>query len=579
MIEHSSPISGIDVNKSYVATAGYDNKVILWDAESHTSLADVRHDHLANQCRFAPSGRLLATSGSDFSARIWTIPDLRLVTVLTDQKDDVEMTVISPDETMVATVSRDHHVRVYSIDGVLRYRMEGHQRDVLSVEWVADGRELVTTSDDSTVRRWDVQRGELLHTTDLGDVETDTVAVIDDGEVLVLGNDDGNLVIIEYDQTPRLVEAHGAGIKRVVFDREQQRLLSSSYDRTVRLWQWNPERRELELRITSDVPAEVWLRSCAKLDETRWAFGTFGTSYAVWDSATDTWDLAAVRPTHGVNAVARSDGATLTVGDAGIVSRAGEPVAYVGSCCNFLCPVGSRWVTGGQLGIVYDALSGAALHQHRSPLNCAATFPGADGNPRLVVGTYTGEGLVFRLDGERLEFEREVPLHDNAIKDVAVSAEVLFSVSATGSAGFHAIPDLTVIHHEESAHDRICNGAAVLHDGRFASVSRDLTLRIWSAQGERLAVVPTPHEHSIKCVTTDPTGRFVATGGYRGRVAVYDSGDGEAGDGEAGGTEQWVLNERVASAGVSSLCPGDEPGTVIAGSYDGRTYEIRASSR
>lgn len=96
-------------------------------------------------------------------------------------------------------------------------------------------------------------------------------------------------------------------------------------------------------------------------------------------------------------------------------------------------------------------------------------------------------------------------------------ADTFFSVSATGSAVFHRLPDLTPVHHEAAAHDRTCKRATVLHDGRFASVSRDLTLRIWSAQGRRLAIVPTPHDHSIKCVTADPRGRLVATGGYRGR--------------------------------------------------------------
>ena len=53
MIEHTAPISGVDAYGTMVATAGYDNRVILWDSITRTALAEGRHDHLANQCRFS----------------------------------------------------------------------------------------------------------------------------------------------------------------------------------------------------------------------------------------------------------------------------------------------------------------------------------------------------------------------------------------------------------------------------------------------------------------------------------------------------------------------------------------------
>lgn len=50
----------------------------------------------------------------------------------------------------------------------------------------------------------------------------------------------------------------------------------------------------------------------------------------------------------------------------------GRPIAELGSLCNFLLPFGDVVLTGGQLGIVFDAISGKRIHQHRSPLNCGA---------------------------------------------------------------------------------------------------------------------------------------------------------------------------------------------------------------
>ncbi|GHI86160.1 WD40 repeat domain-containing protein [Streptomyces xanthophaeus] len=560
MIKHTSPISGIDARGDLVVTAGYDNRIILWNALTRTAITEARHDHLANQCRFSSSGRIVVTSSSDYSARLWSVPDLRLISVLTDQKDDVEMTVVSPDETRVATASRDHIARIYDLDGRLIHRLEGHEEDVLSVEWVRGGAELVTTSDDGTVRRWDAAGGALLSTIDLGDVETDTVAVLG-VDSFALGNDEGELILIDPSGTRRH-RVHDAGIKRIAYDAEAGLLLSSSYDRTVRLWRLERGAEPVHL-LTSQVPADVWLRSCAKLDDTRWVFGTFGSSYAVFDRADGSWDLSAVTPTPGLNAVTDTPTGRFTVGDSGTVRRDEDVVTELGSCCNFITPVAGTVVSGGQLGALYDATTGALLHQHRSPLNCAAVHTAADGSETLVVGTYTGEALVLRDEGTGLQLVGEHRIQDNAIKGVAVQGDVLFSVCATGAAKWHALPDLKPVADNAAAHARIANGAAGLPDGRFVSVSRDLTLRIWTAAGEQQAVVTTPHLNSIKCVAVDPHTSLIATGGYHGQVAVYDPGAGE-----------WVCDTRPTPAGISALAPGGAPGRFLASSYDGCVYEI-----
>ncbi|MFG3224045.1 WD40 repeat domain-containing protein [Kitasatospora sp. NPDC048194] len=564
MIKHTSPISGIDAHGDLVVTAGYDNRVILWDAATRTAIAEARHDHLANQCRFSASGRIVVTSSSDYSARLWSVPDLRLITVLTDHKDDVEMTVVSPDETRVATASRDHIARVYDLDGRLLHRLEGHEADVLSVEWVRGGAELVTTSDDGTVRRWNPDTGALLSTIDLGDIETDTVAVLGP-DSFALGNDEGELILIDPRGTRRH-HVHDAGIKRLAYDADHHVLLSSSYDRTVRLWQLAPGADPAHL-LTSQVPADVWLRSCAKLDDTRWVFGTFGSGYAVFDRKDGSWDLTGVEPTPGLNAVTRTAAGRYTVGDSGTVRRDGRITAELGSCCNFVTPIGATVVSGGQLGTVFDATTGAALHQHRSPLNCAAVHHGPDGDT-LIIGTYTGEVLLLRDDtGTGLAPTGTHRIHDNAIKGIAVHGDVLFSVCATGAAAWHTLPSLEPIAADEQAHARIANGAAALPDGRFASVGRDLTLRIWSAAGEQQAAVPTPHRNSIKCVAVDPLTGTIATGGYHGRVAVYDPD-----------TATWLTDQRPTVAGISSLAPAGAPGRFLASSYDGRVYEIDADT-
>jgi WD40 repeat protein len=559
VISHKSPISGIAAYKDkYVATAGYDNQVILWDQATGRAMTRVLHDHLANQCAFNPDGTLLVTSSSDYTARLWSVPQMRLRAVFSAQLDDVEMSAFHPFRDLVATASRDHRLRIYDFDGHLIHCCTGHTADVISVDWSHDGREVVTSSDDGTVKRWSSETGELIEDIDLGGVETDTIVMGHDG-IIYAGNDEGQIIMIHGDRrTP--VQGHDAGVKRLVLDADRDLLVSLSYDRMLLLWDTGGT--DLRKVAHAEIPSDVWPRSCAFAAGSTLVFGTFGATYRTYDYDIGEWTTGDAPPTPGVNAVCAHNGGVFTVGDAGVVMRNGVALASMGSLCNFLTPLSSMVVTGGQLGRLMDATSGRVLHQHKSPLNCGIGFV-VDGVEHLLVGAYTGEGLVFRVDPDgELRHVTDVRLHANAVKGVAVSGDLLFSVCADTAVAWHDARTLAPVHRVAEAHDRIANGCVGLGEGRFASVGRDLKLRIWESDFTA-TVVATTHQNSIKCVAADDTGRHVATGSYHGHVKVYDRSTGH-----------WMSDERPTTSGISSLTYDSYRRMFLASSYDGCVYEI-----
>lgn len=560
MIQHRSPISGVAAyGNEYVLTAGYDNQVILWSQVDKKPIARSWHDHLANQASFSPDGRYALTSSSDHGARLWTVPGLELVAVFAGHADDVEMAVFHPDKPLVATASRDHQVRVYDFSGQLVATMVGHAADVISVEWVRGADKLISSSDDGTIKRWSVPSGELLADVDMAGVETDTVAISASGTIFA-GNDDGEIIVLrENDRS--VIAAHDAGIKRLVLDDSRQLLVSLSYDRRMRLW--DVSRRTPVATATATLPSDVWPRSCAFAGGSSLVFATFGSTYRTYDYAAQVWDDAVIEPTYGVNAVAiTADGSVVTVGDAGRVWRDDRAIAEMGSLCNFLTEVSGLVLTGGQLGTVFDASTGRALYQHRSPLNCGVRFV-REHVEHVVIGSYTGEGLVFQVNhAGRCDYVRSLPLHGNAVKGIAASGDYLFSVAADSQATWYRLSTLELIETLPGAHDKIANGCAGLGEGWFASVSRDLKLRIW--RPDRTAIVlDTPHTHSIKCVSASDDGQMVATGSYNGTIAVYDRQSGT-----------WAATQRPTTAGISTLAYDANGDRFLASCYDGRVYPV-----
>ena len=319
-----------------------------------------------------------------------------------------------------------------------------------------------------------------------------------------------------------------------------------------------------QLVATTALPPDVWPRSCAFAGQTHIVFATFGATYRTYDYQQDHWLSEAVPPTDGVNAALPTETGTLTIGDAGIVRLGNQPIAETGSLCNFLVEGGHFVLTGGQLGKVFDARTGAEVYQHRSPLNCGATFR-HNAAEHIIIGTYTGEGLIFDVSGPAVTFICEVKLHPNAVKGIAASGDVIFSVAADASATWLDTQSLQVIESKAEAHNKIANGCASLSDERFASISRDLQLRIWAAD-RTVTELPSPHDHSIKCVSASLDGRFIATGGYHGRVCIYDQQD-----------QTWISNQRPTTAGISSLSYDSETDEFLASSYDGAVYRLPAS--
>ncbi|MBD2784941.1 hypothetical protein ID858_11890 [Xenorhabdus sp. DI] len=560
-MKHLSPISGIaSFQERYLATAGYDNQVILWDAQNKKALHRVYHDHLANQCSFSPDGRWLVSASSDYSARIWEVPTMQLKAALLGHEDDVEMAVFNPASDIVATCSRDKNIRLFRVDnGQCKHILRGHNADVISISWSMDGTTLVSSSDDGTIRRWDTIKGIELECIDLDGVETDTIALTNNGTIFA-GDDEGKLIIIDA-TGKHTIQAHYAGIKRVVWNEPNNHLISLSYDRSVILWKFVDG--SLQKLSTSSLPSLIWPRSCAFLGEERIAFVTFGSTYAVWNHNSNNWDLDGIEQAISINSVIIHGNNTYSIGDAGTLFVDGKPNVEIGSLCNFLLPFGEKILTGGQMGQLFDAISGKLLYQHRSPLNCGVTFI-RNGHQHVAIGTYTGEALIFDIDEHGLvHFLEEVPLHDNAIKGLAANNEYIFSVCATAAAAFHRIDDFKLHSYIEKAHDRISNDCTSI-EGGFASVGRDLTLRIW--MNDKPECYKTPHKNSVKCISTSDDQQIIATGSYGGTVALFDLRE-----------RKWISNNKPTTSGISCITYSSTDKAFIVSSYDGNIYPIEIS--
>jgi WD40 repeat protein len=388
---HDGPVAGIASYGNFIATAGYDNKLILWDHKSGKAIARATHDHLVNSCAFSHNGQWLVSASSDYSARLWSLPEMRLKAVLADHDDDVDMAVFSPDDQWIATCALDKKVRVFNLSGQCVQIFSGHTGNVLSLAWTADAKYIVSTSVDGTIRTWGTASGQEIQQTDLK-VRTDSLEISSEG-VIYAGDDLGRIAVIR-EQDIQFIQAHRAGIKKVALNLLTHTLVCLSYDRSMSVW--DVSEIEPVLLHTTGLPDQVWARAATVLADGTVATGSFGGSYALFDPITQSWDLVRAKAGHALNDVVTVQGQVYAIGDAGQLMENGRSVTDLGSLCNFLLATPGHLLAGGQAGKLFNAKTSDVLYEHHSPLNCGVYFE-TQGKPYIAIGSYTGDILVFEM--------------------------------------------------------------------------------------------------------------------------------------------------------------------------------------
>ncbi len=143
---------------SLVVTASMDGTARLWHVDDPTQVITLRgHDGMVMAAAFSPDGTQVATASVDATARVWLVSDPGTVEVLRHERS-VHAVTFSPDSKYVLTCAADTPpVRWAGTSGRL---LAGHERAVRSAAFCPVSKydkRVVTASDDRTARVWELQ--------------------------------------------------------------------------------------------------------------------------------------------------------------------------------------------------------------------------------------------------------------------------------------------------------------------------------------------------------------------------------------------------------------------------------------
>lgn len=167
----------------------------------------------------------------------------------------------SPDGSRVVTASDDGKIKVWDINsGFCLVTFTEHTSAVTAVEFAKKGQVMFSSSMDGTVRAWDLIRFRNFRTFTAPErVQFNSMAVDPSGEVVVAGSQDEYDIYVWSVQTGALLDTlggHEGPISCLAFGTENSVLVSSSWDKTIRMWNIFSRSQQVEpIDIEHDVLA------------------------------------------------------------------------------------------------------------------------------------------------------------------------------------------------------------------------------------------------------------------------------------------------------------------------------------
>lgn len=299
---------------AHIVSGSLDETVRLWDARTGDELQRLEgHTWVVTSVAFSPNGGQVVSGSWDKSVRLWDVRTGTELCRFDGHTDIVTRVAFSRDGGQVISGSKDKTVRLWDArTGVELRRREPHTSrmnrstfwpdgplavfqwydtltGVNSLSFSPDGGQVVSGSNDKTVRIWDPLTGVELRRFEAHTNGVNGVAFSPNGGQVVSGNNRSD----SYDDTLRLWDARtGAELRRmkrrtsgvttVAFSPDGGQVVSGSGDGTIRFW---------DTREGSEVP---------------WGAQKAGWLRRLWNALTRARWRRLVGHTCGVNSVSYS---------------------------------------------------------------------------------------------------------------------------------------------------------------------------------------------------------------------------------------------------------------------------------
>ncbi|MGA9381958.1 MAG: WD40 repeat domain-containing protein, partial [Phormidium sp.] len=282
------------------------------------------HNNGINSLAINLAGQILA-SGSRGEIRLWDLTTGQLVSTLSEypwvktwEIDEINALAFSPDDQTLISGGTDTTLKIWHPGAEdLIDILEQHNGVVRCLTFTANGQILASGGDDRKIHLWNRRQREASGTISWGDGVPHSISFSQDGLFLASGSYRKIKIWCLQDETGsespnakllHTLTAHSHIVSGVIFCRDNQTLISSSRDGTIKVWQWKTGKLIRTLKENTGAIYAIALHPNGEIIAT----GSEDNTLRLWHLATGKLLGTFTSHTLPVNAVAFTpDGQTL----------------------------------------------------------------------------------------------------------------------------------------------------------------------------------------------------------------------------------------------------------------------------
>ena len=453
--------------------------------------------------------------------------------IFTETFGNVLCTAFSPDGKTIVTGDTSGNVCLWDAIGIQKLFVGLHDNWVTGIIFNSSGTEIISCSEDETIKIWNATTGECLKT-----LTGHTGWLMD----LARSLDDNILASASIDHTVKIWNPHTGEclhtllghtdwIYTVAISADGNWVASGGNDRLLRLW--NPHTGEC-VHTLSGHTARITGLVCDP--DSQWVMSAAGPQVLMWHLQTGA-QIGAFSFTSGINSIELNhNGDVLAVGCGDIVRLLD---VSTGQCLKTLqghtkivralsfSPDGHRLVTGSydQKVKLWDVDTGRCVKTWEGKVNWLRTVVFSPDGRTLASGGIEPEISLWEIDtGKCMSV---LAGHTASLKEVSFSHDGKMLSSACDDAEVRLWDAATGrCLHVLQGHSTIVLSSAFSADDRLlASSSEDNTIRLWdTVTGRNLAVLE-GHANWVQCVTFSPISSLLASASSDRTIRLWDIGD------------------------------------------------------
>ena len=277
-------VVALSLDGALLATAGGDEPIRLWNAQTGECLQSFYGHRAGIQCLAWSDKKILASGSDDHTVKLWDVETAQCISTLSGHSSPILSVSFSSDGLIIASGSADQTIRLWDVvTGSCLRLLSGHENWVRTVVFNADSSVLATGGDDQAIRLWDTATGQCIRTLQ---GYTNQISTVGFGNDKILASGSHDQVIRLWDtatgQCMRTLTGHKNQIMAIALHPHQAILVSSSADRSIKLW--NIETGECLKTLTEH--QETVTSVALSHNEQILASGSVDQTARIWDTQT-----------------------------------------------------------------------------------------------------------------------------------------------------------------------------------------------------------------------------------------------------------------------------------------------------